>query len=1000
MKAHTNDFENEIKLHGRQLDSKVIYPSLSGTVELGVNELNSITPHYEGGILKSVMRGLTIDSNVEIPKGTMLNYQFGVLVNGAFEYLNFGNYIVNTVEKQEDTNSYLIECCDSMLYAMKDYESPNITYPITIRSYINAICNKIGLTFKNSNDTFANYDKEIPNELYSNIGYTFRDVLDELAQVTASTICINENDDELEIRYIGNGLKQKVEYLIKDMEEEQDVSNMIFAMDTDNYNPSQLIDGIENPGQILSFSNISESLGYMIFISNGQILLTMSSRIGVYNPDGTRFENVDNSHIYLWYVKAEIVNGIMSYARAIVLNDLTTNTQYGNLQLEEDMIITELDTTYYPNSVIWNCLKIIDIQLQQYFIDEEYLKDVNVNFGEKYGPVNSIVLTRAGGADSVYLQDQQSITQNGLCELKIEDNQIMNGNDRADYLTGILAKLKGLEYYTNDFTSTGITYLELCDRYNVVIGENTYPCIMFNDEIDITQGLEEIIHTDMPEQSETDYKYASKDDRQINQAYIIAKKNEAEIVELANKIIDVSKTIQSVGQIQLENAHEGILHRLEISGNIQATFPSNSLYPSDTTYSSVCGLWVYDIKNNEIDTENSKYYTLDFLYLNYISDDVHDVYFYEDGKQWIERNVGIDNQGNKYALQETVVEQGEDIEIRVNKESYLTMNAFGNYNNAILKCTYLLENQYTNVFANQVEVKSELNLLGDSLEAKVSQVADEDGNVTSASIILAVNNDTSETIIDADKISLQGKQINLTTENISIDSQFLDIKSSGLIEMNDVQEQSAGDSFISMYSGKGLAYEHSANYSSSGIYLNDTGIQSFGYGYTSATANLTAGKGAPPTLYMSCSGSNVSGETNGSVQIRHSLINMVNLDTYSNTLITADGIRTPFLTQISSENKKKNFEKFENGLDVIKNIDIYKYHLKNQEDVEKKHIGFIIGDNYKYSQEITNNENDGVDIYSFVSVCCKAIQEQQEQINLLKQEINLLKEGIDKQCKK
>lgn len=98
------------------------------------------------------------------------------------------------------------------------------------------------------------------------------------------------------------------------------------------------------------------------------------------------------------------------------------------------------------------------------------------------------------------------------------------------------------------------------------------------------------------------------------------------------------------------------------------------------------------------------------------------------------------------------------------------------------------------------------------------------------------------------------------------------------------------------------------------------------------------------------------------------------------------------ISSVSLEDKKKNFEKFENGLDIIKNIDIYKYHLKGQEDVEKKHIGFIIGDNYKYSQEITNNENDGVDIYSFVAVCCKAIQEQQKQIEELKNMIG----GLDK----
>ena len=36
---------------------------------------------------------------------------------------------------------------------------------------------------------------------------------------------------------------------------------------------------------------------------------------------------------------------------------------------------------------------------------------------------------------------------------------------------------------------------------------------------------------------------------------------------------------------------------------------------------------------------------------------------------------------------------------------------------------------------------------------------------------------------------------------------------------------------------------------------------------------------------------------------------------------------------------------------------------------------------------------DGVDVYSFVSVCCKAIQEQQEQIEQMKKEIKELKGG-------
>ena len=96
---------------------------------------------------------------------------------------------------------------------------------------------------------------------------------------------------------------------------------------------------------------------------------------------------------------------------------------------------------------------------------------------------------------------------------------------------------------------------------------------------------------------------------------------------------------------------------------------------------------------------------------------------------------------------------------------------------------------------------------------------------------------------------------------------------------------------------------------------------------------------------------------------------------------------------LSLENKKKNFEKLENALDIIKKVDIYKYNFKSERDTDKKHIGFVIGDNYKYSKELTSKENDGADIYSLASCCLQAIKEQQETIENLQNEIKELKKS-------
>lgn len=109
------------------------------------------------------------------------------------------------------------------------------------------------------------------------------------------------------------------------------------------------------------------------------------------------------------------------------------------------------------------------------------------------------------------------------------------------------------------------------------------------------------------------------------------------------------------------------------------------------------------------------------------------------------------------------------------------------------------------------------------------------------------------------------------------------------------------------------------------------------------------------------------------------------------TLRSNDGvIMCHSVQQTSLETKKKDFEKLENALDIIKNIDIYKYHMKEENDTDKKHIGFVIGDKFNYSKEVTSKENDSVELYSYISVCCKAIQEQQEQIKQLQERIKRL----------
>ena len=99
------------------------------------------------------------------------------------------------------------------------------------------------------------------------------------------------------------------------------------------------------------------------------------------------------------------------------------------------------------------------------------------------------------------------------------------------------------------------------------------------------------------------------------------------------------------------------------------------------------------------------------------------------------------------------------------------------------------------------------------------------------------------------------------------------------------------------------------------------------------------------------------------------------------------------LTQTSLKESKKNFEKYSGALNEIKKIDIYKYNLKDENDNDKKHLGFVIGDDFNYSQLVTSPQNNGVDNYSFTSLCLQAIKEQQKVIENMQKQIDKLKGG-------
>lgn len=831
MKTHTSEFKDEIKKLGKQLDSVITYSIGGNSVELGSDELNSITPHFEGAILKSIMKQLDIDSNVTIPIGTVINCQFGVRVRDDavqdyrdnYDYINFGNYVVYDVEKQEDTNSYLITCYDKMLYSMVDYDDIGITYPITIRNYINAICGVLGLTFKNRNSTFANYNKQIPKELFlqddgKTLGYTFRDIFDQLAQVTASTICINETDDELEIRYINN-----------------------------------------------------------------------------------------------------------------------TN-----------------DT-----------------------INEEYLKDINVNFGEQTKAINTIVLSRSGGSDNVYYPT--TLPQNPV-ELKISDNQIMNGNDRSDYLPDIYNKLNGFQYYLNDFTSTGICYYNLCDRYNVQIGNNTYSCVMLNDEVDITQGLEEYIHADLPEETQTDYKKADKTDRRINQTNLIVDKQQGQIQALVDSTQDLTDYINVVegdNQITLSNTMDsnGAINYIEITGITPLNLYPDMVYPSDLVFPNVLTTYVLIFEN----------------------DDNYEEFYIDLGVQ-LEATDKIRIEPKKITITktgQTIYEEKNSILTTFNGETKISVRYFDNTH---LKCEYIKSNDFTKQFATQAELSSTFTITDSMISSKVSR----------NEIISEINQSAEEIQINASKINLNGVvtanenfkinedgSVSINEGNISLKSDLYD---SNMTFENDYHELGI---FRSSINGLGANFRSTDNTKTIAYIGNNIG---YGQIDLSDETNDSYVILNPSFLHMYDDNYSLGCEFSPTEGIYNKAVYNNTISATGNLYIESNGT---FRRGTSSSQRYKtdikNITDEKLNTDNLLKIPVRQFKYKkdyiseNDERYNKEIVGFIVEEMEKvFPIAVDHNEDGTPEMWNsniIVPAMLDLIQKMSKRIDNLEKEIKNLKEA-------
>lgn len=180
-------------------------------------------------------------------------------------------------------------------------------------------------------------------------------------------------------------------------------------------------------------------------------------------------------------------------------------------------------------------------------IDDEFTYDEmkKFKFGTEYGPVNSIVLARTPQEDNIAVTDDASIAANGLTEVKLANNEILD-DDRQLLAQPLLDASDGFRFSPSTINTVGLGWLEVGDRIEVTDNsENSYETIITDSQLTINGGIKEILTSTAPIETQTNYALAGGITKSIYNTEIKVDKQRREIQSIVEEQIQFRNEVMS-----------------------------------------------------------------------------------------------------------------------------------------------------------------------------------------------------------------------------------------------------------------------------------------------------------------------------------------------------------------------------------------------------------------------------------------------------------------------
>lgn len=144
------------------------------------------------------------------------------------------------------------------------------------------------------------------------------------------------------------------------------------------------------------------------------------------------------------------------------------------------------------------------LAFKTYTVAEEGLSEPNLikfQLGQKWGNVNSVTLSRQPQNDNILLRDEDDAALNGVFEVEIDNNQIMDNNRETmiqplyDYFVG---DTPYLNYYNATLITEGHGWYEVGDVIIATLNGEEYPILITEVDLTIDGGITETIKSIIP----------------------------------------------------------------------------------------------------------------------------------------------------------------------------------------------------------------------------------------------------------------------------------------------------------------------------------------------------------------------------------------------------------------------------------------------------------------------------------------------------------------------